>query len=320
MRRRFTLITLAAIAAALFAAQGASAAVTIGSDLTRAPYETSFCAAKCTWTQTALASGNALAPQNGVLVRWRVKTNGPSGPIAIRVMRPGAGTDLTGIATGPEVTATAAGIAEFPVRIPIQAGSALGIDFDSTNTAGIKPDGPSDPANVALYHAPNLLDGITLAATAENTGTELLLNGDIESDADQDGFGDETQDICPGTAGSVNGCVAAAPAIKLTVAKRQSIRRLAATVSLDRIGSIQARASVSYKLGGKRVTLRTKLVKSKLATLTNKKLKFAFSRSQRAKLSKELKRGRKLSAKIKFVARDVAGSSSNASATVRLKR
>lgn len=320
MTKRLALIASTFVVVALAAVPTAGAAVTIGSDLTRTPFESSFCPAKCSWTQTALTGRNARAPQSGVLVRWRIKTDGPSGPIAIRVMRPGAGTELTGIATGADVTASAAGISVFPVRIPIQAGDALGIDFDSTNTAGIKPDGPGEVDNVALYHTPNLLDGTTLPAFAVNTGTELLLNGDIESDTDQDGFGDESQDLCPGTSGQINGCVALAPALKLTVAKRQSIRRLAATVSLDRVGSVQARATVSYKLRGKRVTLSTKLVKSSLATLTNRKLKFAFTRAQRAKIGTQLKRGRKLSAKLRFVARDTVGSSSNSSRTVRLKR
>lgn len=319
MTRRFTLFTLAAIAAALFAAQGASASVTIGSDLSRAPFEWSVCASKCTWTQTALAGRTALAPTDGVLVRWRVSANGASGPIAIRVMRPGAASNLTGVATGPTVATTAAGISVFPARIPIRAGDALGLDFDSTNTAGMKPSS-GDPATVALYHAPALLDGVTAAATVLNTGTELLLNGDIEPDADQDGFGDESQDSCPRIAGTVNGCASAVLGFTVKSSKRQSVRRLSALVSLDRAGSLIARPVVTFKSRGKRITIKGKLTRATLTPSTEVKVSLSFTKAQRAKLVAQLKMGRKLNAQFRFVARDTGESSINKNQTVRLKR
>lgn len=319
MTRRFTLFTLANLAAALFAVQGASASVTIGSDLTQAPFEYSFCASKCTWTQTALAGRTVLAPSDGVLVRWRVSANGASGPLAIRVMRPGTGTNLTGVATGPNVATTTAGISVFPTRLPIKAGDVLGIDFDSTNTAGIKP-ATGDPSTLALYHAPALADGVTAAATNPNVGTELLLNGDIEPDVDQDGFGDETQDLCPRISGTASGCASVALDFTVKAAKRQSVRRLSATVSLDRAGSLIARPVVTYRSGGKRITIRGKLTRATLTPSTETKVKLSFTKAQRAKLTAQLKMGRKLSAQFRFVVRDTGESSTNKNQTVRLKR
>ena len=39
----------------------------------------------------------------------------------------------------------------------------------------------------------------------------LNVTARLEADADQDGFGDETQDACPGVAGSESGCAPAGP-------------------------------------------------------------------------------------------------------------
>ena len=50
---------------------------------------------------------------------------------------------------------------------------------------------------------------VPLATPAFNGhGGEILLQARIEPDTDNDGFGDETQDGCPGRAGSLNGCPA----------------------------------------------------------------------------------------------------------------
>ena len=45
-------------------------------------------------------------------------------------------------------------------------------------------------------------------ATSTDTSGEILLQARIEPDADHDGFGDETQDACPGRMGSLSGCPA----------------------------------------------------------------------------------------------------------------
>jgi hypothetical protein len=63
---------------------------------------------------------------------------------------------------------------------------------------------------------------------AHNTGTanyafstadtELLLQFRVEADADGDSYGDETQDACPGAAGTNGGCAPIATPAKTTPA------------------------------------------------------------------------------------------------------
>jgi hypothetical protein len=51
-------------------------------------------------------------------------------------------------------------------------------------------------------------------------------SADLEPDADGDGFGDETQDQCLGTAGSQNGCAAAsAPVAPPAPAKKKKCKK-----------------------------------------------------------------------------------------------
>lgn len=319
MRRSF-IVLVAAMSVVLFVpVGGANAAVTLGSDLSRVPDDGVFCAVDCSWIMGALPGRVTEAPSDGVIVRWRIRTDAAGGPFALQVARPAGGDTRSGISTSEAMAVVAAGVSEFSTRLTVKQGDNIGIRWSASNMARFH-GGVGVPGAAALYFTPALVDGETRNADVNNADTEFFVNADLELDVDGDGYGDETQDTCPGTAGTVNGCAALAPKLTRKVARRQSIRRLSATVTLDRIGSVSARAVVTYKMGKKRVTLKTKLVRRPLAILVKTRLSFAFSKTQRAKLNKELKNGRKLNAKISFVARDVAGASSQSSATVRLKR
>ena len=54
---------------------------------------------------------------------------------------------------------------------------------------------------------------------------EIFLRGTVEPDADGDGFGDETQDRCPGSSGATAGCV---PKKKCKRKKRKGKKKSAA--------------------------------------------------------------------------------------------
>jgi hypothetical protein len=54
---------------------------------------------------------------------------------------------------------------------------------------------------------PPLAAGETRAPTGDQTNAEILVQATIEPDTDGDGFGDEGQDACVGTAGSEGGCL-----------------------------------------------------------------------------------------------------------------
>jgi hypothetical protein len=205
------------VAAGLCAALPASAsgAVTIGSNLAAGPSFSLGCSPyKCTLSHSALPSplstapGGVLAASDGVVVRWRIKVGPNPTPAALRITRPGDSYTRTGAGTGPTVTPAANQTSTFSVPLPIQAGDALGIDCCQSGPLFVL----SGTGGASYVHwgasAPDqqLQDGEPPRIGTASLNGKLLINADIEPDADEDGFGDETQDQCPTEASTQEPC------------------------------------------------------------------------------------------------------------------
>jgi hypothetical protein len=175
----------------------ASGAVTIGSNLEAAPTRTLLCSgAPCTTSHIALPPSNIApagltTPIDGVVVRWRIKTENDVTPVALRITRPGIGAARTGAGTGPTVTPAANAISTFEIRLPIGEGDAIGIDCCDDDFLDAYADTPG--AHYSFWN-PRLEDGALLRVVSPQA-QELLINADVEPDCDGDGFGDETQDL-----------------------------------------------------------------------------------------------------------------------------
>jgi uncharacterized repeat protein (TIGR01451 family) len=141
------------------------------------------------------------APSDGVVVRWRVKSASTSAPGArLRMLRPvGGGSYVT--AGSSAVQTIPSGTSTFSTRIPVNAGDVLGLDEQT----GAKVFGA---ATSAAYFFQPFLGDTTQAPDNHLNGRELLVNADIEPDADGDGYGDETQDLCPGDPSRHTACLA----------------------------------------------------------------------------------------------------------------
>ena len=191
---------LTAVLGSLAFAVPAQAVTTVGNNLAATPSAVDLCDGTigCTLVPATLAPENGtLATVSGVVVRWRVKAAAAARTsIALRVVR-----GNTAIAKSASQTLTAAGIATFPTRLSILAGDRLGIDAlgDNPPIAAFPGAGTVDRWN------PPLGSSETRARTDQRP-FELLLNADIEADADADGWGDETQDRCVAQAGPQDGC------------------------------------------------------------------------------------------------------------------
>ena len=59
--------------------------------------------------------------------------------------------------------------------------------------------------------------------------------------------------------------------------KTQRILKLSRSVTLDRIGSVDARAVVKYRVGAKQYTIKSKLAKATLGPGVESKLSFKFT-------------------------------------------
>jgi Domain of unknown function DUF11 len=192
MRRR---LALASVLAALGPAAGAQAATTVGPDLTTKAATQKVCATPCTafTADSATNAPSAVAPFDGVVVRWRVKSGSGASGLALRALRRAGTNAYTGVGTSEQQSLTQAGTATFASRVPVKAGDIIGLDDRTTGGATIAAT--STTAAVWTFSAPI---GSFSASPSKQPARELLVNADIEHDVDGDGYGDETQDLCPG--------------------------------------------------------------------------------------------------------------------------
>ena len=213
---RLLLPSVVALTALAAAAPGAGAATTIGSDLARAAglspcYEGPGVPMNCSIGNASIpsgsqAAGGLTAPAAGVVVRWRLKHATAASDITVRLVVMGGNT-VRARGSAEDLPTTAA-TDTFTTRLPITAG-------DRVTVSATGPAGRWLPAiyqdNQSSRHQwhPQLADGETRAPDVTYANYEVLLNADVEADADGDGYGDETQDACPSKASTQGACPAA---------------------------------------------------------------------------------------------------------------
>lgn len=198
MRRRA--LALATLLAALGPAAVAHGATTVGSDLSP-DANAMACATLCTAFTTSQATGAAVAvaPADGVIVRWRVKAGQATTGVALRTIRPVGGGAYAGVGAS-DAQSVPAGTSTFTTRLPVKAGDIVAADlpgsariFALSSTFDVQA---FSPQLTTFPHTPG-----------KQAGRELLVNADIEPDADGDGYGDETQDLCPGDPSRHTACL-----------------------------------------------------------------------------------------------------------------
>jgi hypothetical protein len=199
--RLVTALTIAG--SALIGAPEASGAVTVGGDLQPAPSGNGLGCAdpSCAWANTTLPGEVLTSPVSGVVVRWRARvTNvGIDGTkIRLQVIRAAGSGAFTGVSVSETESLALSGadiVHLFPTRQSITAGDQLALHADPPGVGSLAITAPTVPGVTQLRWGPALGIGETRAPT--NTflnDAELLINADVEPDADCDGFGDETQD------------------------------------------------------------------------------------------------------------------------------
>jgi hypothetical protein len=219
-----SVVSVAVLAGAiLLAAPPAHAAVTIGSSL--APGATSLGCSEgtpCTFLGTDvppanIAPGGLRSPIDGVVVRWRVKSASAGNPVKLRVMSPASDPEWTGVGTSA-ARATVVGTSPFfATRLGISAGDGIGVD-DSTSGRLFGGAG----TGFGVLWSPQLRDGETRSPTV--AGGVPLVQAQVEADSDRDGFGDESQDDCPGEAGGSNGCETTPPETIITKRPQSTVK------------------------------------------------------------------------------------------------
>ena len=149
--------------------------------------------------QLANATGNGyvIPPGGGVITAWSRSTAKGSATVRLRVFSPASNaTSITPLAESDLERLTATSPASFPTRIPVSGGELLGYSELIT-----------DATSLCLYSTGQAADSLAAATTgplgqAETvspsvTGYLENVSAVLEPDADGDGYGDETQDLCP---------------------------------------------------------------------------------------------------------------------------
>jgi hypothetical protein len=314
MRNKLNLIAFSAVVAIfLIGAPSASAATEFGDNCSAtAPVTTPY-----TFTTLSASAGSLplTAPTNGVITKVKMQL-GISLPLAIpqqaKLLKPAGGNNFTVTNQTDFNVSTGQTVAD--ARMPVVAGERLALHglpftYSGTSYPGYEFICPDEGS---------VLGGVTGDVPPGSTGSfeelapaKIPLAAVIEADADNDGFGDETQDACPQSATTQAAC----PPVTLSTSKQVKKGAVVIVVTTD----IAAPVSVNgvAKLGkGKKAKIKggTKnLVPGKLA-------KFTLTFPQRLKLKlRELSPKQKLTLKVTVAGTSVAGAVTKKTLKVKLK-
>ncbi len=155
----------------------------------------------CSFVPTVAGGGRpTAAPTDGVITAWSAVG---AGAAALRVVHRAAGGTFAFLGTGPVAMLSDARGAQL-VRLPVQAGDLIGLSLEAG--AILRTAGPAQAGAAAYAAFPSApYPGLAIAPAASGTGA-LLLEALLEPDTDRDGYGDLSQDGCPGDALTHGAC------------------------------------------------------------------------------------------------------------------
>jgi hypothetical protein len=203
-------LPLAASLAALFLAAivaPAWAAVTIGSNLARAPDSSADYSPRPTFSNVALAPGlrapgGLSSPVNGVVVRWTIRVGDSTRNTNLRIIRPLGGGLFTGAGTSASVTPPINATTSYMAELPIRIGDYIGLDCCNPGPPGAEFFVGDVPA-IRNEWQPSLADGGPGRAPYSANLYEVAINAEIETCNGQPAtiIGTNGNDIRRGTPG-----------------------------------------------------------------------------------------------------------------------
>jgi hypothetical protein len=185
--------------------------------------------------------GQYIVPSPGVLTSWSYQAAASAPQIKLKVGRPQGGAIFTIVGESDLKSPALNTVNVYPVRIAVASGDVIGIYTPTAGLCGANPPGYSGFAKLGD-------DPPGTTGTYSMTTGKLDLAAVLESDTDNDGFGDETQDECPGLAGPVNGCPeptdTSSPQAQITKGPKDKTRKKRATFEF---AGADARAVASFQ-------------------------------------------------------------------------
>jgi Ca2+-binding RTX toxin-like protein len=181
------LLALAALCGAFaIGIPSAHAATTIGQVFTPTA-ET-----KATVVQTGVQSGAGYTvPVDGVITSWSFQSETVASTVRLKAVRRNDDGSYFVAGESELQTTTPGQLQSFPTRVPVRAGDFIGTAASTGKTVAYTG---ANEDTVVL--APNDQPAGSSATYSNVQGIRVNVTAQIEPDADGDGFGDESQDLC----------------------------------------------------------------------------------------------------------------------------
>jgi len=208
---------------ALAAPSPAAAAAQIGATFN----PSSNCGSNLTALQGASPNGKYAAPSAGVITMWSFQSDAsPPSSLKLKIGRPLGGSVFEIVGESPtEFPAPSMLNTYTEVRIPVQPGDVIGY-YTGVNPPGEGHCVTTDAAYTAYFAVGDQPPGTT-ADFGSGLSARFDLSAVLEPDADNDGFGDETQDGCPAEAETHGPCVP--PVTTITKGPKAKTKKKVAT-------------------------------------------------------------------------------------------
>lgn len=306
----------------------ASASTTVGQLFT----PDTECNVIATELVTGVTSGNAYTvPSAGVITSWSFHDGANKVPdLEFKVGRHVSGDEYTIVGTSAAGAQTGNAVNTYPTRIAVQAGDVIGIYVDGSGTC-VSTGGSGDSREELTGTNPPLNSADTY--TPYGSGAIFPVAATVEPDADHDGWGDETQDLCPTDATRQIACPTTTPPTtptqpvvdnKKPVLTASAPRRL----KLSKTGALSffmtsnenatgsATGTISLPNSAKAVRFKT----AKVRLTGGKRTKITLKLSKRSlNLVRRAQKHHKLRAKLTVTVKDAAGNKTAKKLTFRLK-
>jgi hypothetical protein len=284
--KRLSLASWVAVAAAIAAnASPAGAAVPVGQTFT----PDQFFGGEGTFIQSTSPGNSYAVPTDGVITNWSFEAAaGTTPPLKLKIVRHAGGDDFTTIGDSQLETPTPATLNTWTTRIAVKAGDLLGHYYPGPMTVSYRDVSGYDTHDISGSPGTPGLDPPpgTTVTYSPNPGNQIDVSAVLEPDADQDGFGDESQDKCLGTPGAANGCPSTVTIDKL---KQNGDTKVKVTATVPGAGSLEvgspsdpALASAAKKKSLKAVTNTLTATTKQQVKLTLKLTKSAIGRLDEA--------------------------------------
>jgi hypothetical protein len=315
MRRLACALAVACVATLAVGAASASAAVEFGSSCTadRAAEGGQYTLIGLSENGTSIA-----APVSGVITEWKINLVPEvefAIPQALKVFRPTPNPSQFTVVGESAPEYVVSGANAFATRIPVQTGDHLGL-YGNGPIGTLYCEEEAGPGDTMGPVEGNVPTGST--ATVVEPAEDLVpVRAKIEPDVDNDGYGDETQDLCPSNASTHGACPpppVPAPPLKLDafpIAQKGSVMVL-----------VDTSASAPVTVTGSAKTKKGAVSMASAPTLITPgqfgKVVLLFPASLKKALRK-LPRSKSLSLTITASAPNAAGPASTATTKVSLK-